>query len=232
MFDVLPASDAHLDVRRRWVTTSLAAHALAVAAAVVLTRDALQPTKRPVQEQAMQLYVAPPAPAPPSAPETDLFGRPSPEGFQTIPPLSEIPPAIPTVDFSQRPFDPRDYTGIGAENGGADVASTGADRGVYQSNTALEGFDPAVLLSQPTPRYPAALQSAGVAGSVVLEFVIDTSGKVERGSVRVVESSHPALENAARAAVLGARFRPAQLAGRPVRQITRQRVRFIASDSK
>ena len=99
MFDVLPASDTHLDVYRRWVATSLAAHALAVAAAVVLTHDALQPTKTPTLEQAMQLYVPPPAPAPPAAPESELFAPPSPEGFQTIPPLSEVPPAIPAVDF-------------------------------------------------------------------------------------------------------------------------------------
>lgn len=180
----------------------------------------------------MQFYVPPPA-APPATPETELFAPPPTEGFQTIPPLSEIPSALPPVDFSRRPFDPRDYTGIGAENGIAGgVASTGADSGIYQANTAVAGFDPAELLSQPTPRYPAALQSAGVAGSVVLEFVIESSGRVERGSVRVVESSHPAFENAARVAVLGARFRPAHLVGRPVRQITQQRVRFIASDSK
>jgi periplasmic protein TonB len=230
MFDVLPASDAHLRIRRRWITTSLGAHAFVILAAVVLTRGALEAARSPEPEQAMQLYVPPPAPAPPPAPEPDVFAEPPLEGFQTVPPVSEIPPAIPPIDLSRRPFDPREYTGLRAENGVADpVRSTGSDSGVYQANTVLEGFDPAEILSQPTPRYPVALQSAGVAGSVLVEFVIDTLGRVEPASVRMVESSHPAFEGAARAAVLGARFRPAQLAGRLVRQITQQRVRFVAT---
>jgi TonB family protein len=62
----------------------------------------------------------------------------------------------------------------------------------------------------------------------MLEFVVGTAGKVEPASVRVVESSHPAFESAAREAVIGARFQPARLRSLPVRQITRQRVRFVA----
>jgi TonB family protein len=228
MFDILPASNARLRVHSRWVSTSVAIHA--VAAAVLLTRSALQATRTPVPEEAMQLYLPPPVPALP-APEAEPFAEPPLEGFPTIPPVRDIPPDIPPVDFSRRPFDPRDFTGIGKENGLADAAgSPGVNRGLYKVNSALEEFDPAVLLSQFTPRYPAVLQSAGVAGSVVVEFVIDTTGRVERASVRIIESSHPAFADAARAAVLGARFRPAHLAGSSVRQITRQAVRFVAVD--
>ena len=233
MFDILPASDAHPLVRGRWLTTSLLSHALVIAIAVMVTRQALQAARAPVPEQVTPLYFPPPTPTPPAAPETRSL-----EGIRpllpprVIPPLGELPPAIPPVDLSRRPFDPRDFTGNGRENGVTDaVPSTGIDRGVYQANSALEGFHPAVLLSQPTPRYPAALQAAGVAGSIVVEFVIDTAGRVERGSVRIVESSQREFEDAARGAVLGARFRPAHLAGRPVRQITRQRVRFVSSAS-
>jgi TonB family protein len=144
--------------------------------------------------------------------------------------LIEIPSTIPPIDLGERRFDPRDFTGIGHENNVADPSGSTPAGGIYDANAVLDGFDPAVLLAQPMPRYPAALQSAGVAGSVVVEFVIDTTGRVERPSVRMVESSHPAFEDAAQAAVLGARFRPARLNGRPVRQITQQRVRFVAID--
>ncbi len=231
MFDILPSSDAGLDVRRRWLTTSLAVHALVVAAAVMLTRGGLEPARRPAAEDPIHLFLPePPAPEKVAAPP-DLVAEPPADGFRTIPPLSEIPPAIPPIDLSQRPFDPRDFTDIGRENGTADrVGRTEMDGGIYQANTVLEGFDPAVLLSQPAPEYPAVLQSAGVAGSAVLEFVIDITGRVDRASVRAVESSHPAFEHAAQAAVLGAWFRPARLNGRPVRQITQQRVRFVAID--
>src|SRR5919112_79688 len=178
MFEVLPASDAHLQVRRRWWTMSLAGHAFVVAAAVMLTRGALETTRGSTQVEAMQLYLPPPPPARPPAPEPEPFAEPAPRGFQTLP-LIEIPSVIPPVDLGRRPFDPRDYTGIGAENGVADgVRSSGTDSEIYQANTAFEGFDPAQLLSQPAPRYPVALQSAGVAGSVLVEFVIDTTGIV------------------------------------------------------
>jgi hypothetical protein len=63
---------------------------------------------------------------------------------------------------------------------------------------------------------------------VLVEFVIDTTGRVEAGSIRTIESSHLLFEEAARSAALGARLRAARLSGRPVRQITRQRIRFVA----
>ena len=231
MFDILPASDAHLEVRRSWVTTSLVAHALVIAAAVVLTRGALEAARKAAPEEAMQLYVAPPAPAPPTVAEPEVLGAPRPDGFRTIPPLSEVPPAIPPVDFNRRPFDPRDFMRIGSNHGTAKASGrTETGMGLYDAGAQLEGFDPAVLLSQPTPEYPAALQAAGVAGTVMVEFVIDTTGRAEPTSVQMVGSSHPAFEDAARAAVLGARFRPARLSGHPVRQITRQRIRFVAAE--
>ena len=71
--------------------------------------------------------------------------------------------------------------------------------------------------------------SVGLAGRVALEFVIDTSGKVESGSVKVLESSHPAFKSAAVAATAGFRFRPARVNRLPVRQLTRQSVRFVAT---
>jgi TonB family protein len=232
MFDILPASDAHLHVRRRWLSTSLAVHALVVAIAVMFTRGALQATRGPTAKDPIHLFLPRPLePAYQPARPSDVVAEPPADEFRTIPPLSDIVPAIPPIDLNQRPFDPRDFTGIGRESGeGNGVGSTEMVAGTFQANTVLEGFDPAVLLSQPTPRYPATLQSAGVAGSVMMEFVIDTTGKVERAALRVIESSHPAFEDAARGAVLGARFRPAYLNGRPVRQITRQRVRFVAND--
>jgi outer membrane biosynthesis protein TonB len=68
-----------------------------------------------------------------------------------------------------------------------------------------------------------------VEGRVKVVPVVDTTGKVEAGSVRILESSHQAFEDAARGTVLGAAFRPARLNSRPVRQLTRQAIRFVAT---
>jgi TonB family protein len=231
MFHVLPASRSHSDFRRRWLISSIIAHALVLGIAVSASQSALEARKATPREEPMLLFV-PRSPEPEhQAPLPDALLEPSPKAFPSIPVPSEVPLSIPPIDLRQRPLDPSDFVSIGRENGFADGSSTEVAAnpdGIYDASSTLEGFEPAVLLSQPRPRYPATLQSAGVAGTVLVEFVIDTIGRVEAGSVRIIESSHPGFEDAARAAVLGARFQPARHGRQPVRQITRQRVRFVA----
>jgi hypothetical protein len=47
--------------------------------------------------------------------------------------------------------------------------------------------------------------------------------------MKVVESTYPAFEVEARRVLAGSIFRPAQLSGVPVRQLTRQAIRFVAA---
>jgi protein TonB len=74
-----------------------------------------------------------------------------------------------------------------------------------------------VLLSHPTPRYPDILRQAGIEGRVLVEAVIDTTGRAERGGLRIMSSSHALFVPEASALVLGSRYRPARFGGRPVR---------------
>jgi protein TonB len=74
----------------------------------------------------------------------------------------------------------------------------------------------------PTPRYPEALREAGIEGEVTLEFVVDTTGRVERGSVRVLSSAADAFVVSVRDALAGTRYHPALVGGRRVRQLVRQ----------
>jgi protein TonB len=76
------------------------------------------------------------------------------------------------------------------------------------------------------PRYPEMLRTAGVEGTIVAEFVVDTAGRVEPSGVRIVESAHPLFEAAVRQALRGMRFRPAEAGGRKVRQLVRQPFTF------
>ena len=240
MFDVLPASGAHLGVRPASVTTSIISHALVVLLAVLATQGALDTPRMALPPEAMLLYVPKPEPPPPPvAPKPEpapklVIAQPPPKGFQTVAAPSEIPTVIPPVDLKQRPFDPRDFSGIGVEGGVADgvVGGTGVvtrPDAIYEATTLLDGFAPAVVLAQPAPKYPPVLHSAGLSGSVMVEFVVDTIGQVEQVSIRVVETTHRGFDAAARAAVLGARFQPARLGPYHVRQLTRQRVRFVAT---
>lgn len=62
--------------------------------------------------------------------------------------------------------------------------------------------------------YPAEARRLGVQGKVVLEVVVDESGRVARA--RVLRSLHPLLDEAAVRAAKGLRFRPGRVDGRPV----------------
>ena len=85
---------------------------------------------------------------------------------------------------------------------------------------------PPQLLSLPPLRYPEMLKQAGFEGDVMLDFVIDTTGHVEPRSIRVVSSPHPLFEAAARDAILGSVYRPAQVSGGLVRARVQQALSF------
>jgi TonB family protein len=84
-----------------------------------------------------------------------------------------------------------------------------------------------VLISQPEPKYPLVLREVGVSGRVRLRFVVDTTGRVELASIRVIESTHEDFEAPARESVAGAAFHPARMGAHAVRQLAEQPIRFI-----
>ena len=73
------------------------------------------------------------------------------------------------------------------------------------------------LTSGPVLRYPAALLLSRVSGRVVVEAVIDSTGRAQDGTLRVVESSDARFNQAAKDYVQAARFTPGRIAGRAVR---------------
>ena len=75
-------------------------------------------------------------------------------------------------------------------------------------------------------RYPAELQERGTEGRLVVQFVVDATGRAEGGTFKVLESSDPGFAQAAFTAVLGARFAPAEVNGRPVRQLVQLPLNF------
>ena len=116
--------------------------------------------------------------------------------------------------------------GTGKADGWTGVPASDA---IYEATTNDERFVPALVVSQPAPRYPRHLEAAGLHGRVLVEFVIDTAGHVEPGSVRSLQTSHPAFEESAKESMLGSLFKPARMSGHPVRQLTRQSVRFVSA---
>jgi len=79
----------------------------------------------------------------------------------------------------------------------------------------------AEVLTAPLPLYPDLLRQAGVQGRVVLEAVVDTTGRVLAQSISVVSATSPGFVAPARQALLATLFRPAMSGGKPVRMLVR-----------
>jgi protein TonB len=76
------------------------------------------------------------------------------------------------------------------------------------------------------PAYPDSLRQEGTEGYVEAEFVVDTTGRVDLETVRILTSTHWEFANSVRDALPGMLFRPAWRGIRKVRQLVGQRFAF------
>jgi hypothetical protein len=91
---------------------------------------------------------------------------------------------------------------------------------------AFETQQPVRQKGRVIPKFPESLRATYTEGSVKAQWVVDTTGKAEHGSFRILRSRHPDFAEAVREAVLRMRFEPARLGGRPVRQLVEQEFNF------
>src|SRR5207247_603368 len=95
-------------------------------------------------------------------------------------------------------------------------AAGGAARPDAPATEAVVEEKPA-LLSGPPQLYPDLLRQAAIQGRVVLRAIIDTTGRVEPTSLKIVQSPSPGFDEPTKQWALKALFRPARLHGRAVR---------------
>ncbi|MEO7371329.1 MAG: TonB family protein, partial [Ilumatobacteraceae bacterium] len=81
------------------------------------------------------------------------------------------------------------------------------------------------------PRYPDSLYKAGTPGRVVVEFVVDTAGRVEPNTIEVLMSSHALFAASVREALLAAHFQAAWAKGRRVRQFVQLPFSFMLDEA-
>ena len=74
--------------------------------------------------------------------------------------------------------------------------------------------------------FPPPLYAEGMRGLVIAEFVVDTTGHVENGTVGIVSSTAPLFTDAVRVALESAAYIPAQKNGHLVRQLVQQPFEF------
>lgn len=82
-----------------------------------------------------------------------------------------------------------------------------------------------------TPRYPAIMKQAGVGGEVYVSFVVDTTGRPDMSSLKVIKSSHQLFLNAVIAALPDARFVAAEVGGKKVKQLVQTPYVFQMPDT-
>ncbi len=209
---------------------SVVVHVGAIAALVIATANASVPT---VDEQRVeQLHFTkpaptPPVPVPPSAKQV-YTAAPQARGFSTVIAPIDIPSVLPNIDLSVTPTDQTRFSARGVQGGSPDGIEGGTivapANGVY---SALQVEKAVVPLPGATgPAYPEMLRSAGVEGSVLATFVVDTSGRADLVSFTVQHSDHALFASAVRTALARMRFLPAEAGGRKVPQLVQQTFQF------
>jgi TonB family protein len=82
------------------------------------------------------------------------------------------------------------------------------------------------LPGNPAPRYPDMLRSANVEGEVLAQFVVDTTGRVDMNSFKVLKTTHDLFSNSVQASLPNMTFSPAQVGGRKVKQLVQMTFPF------
>jgi protein TonB len=163
---------------------------------------------------------------PPPPPDVPTFTR-APIAFNTLAIPTNIPTFIPPP--SQAPFDASRFSGFGAE-----VASPWGRETAARPAVSTDAVYAAEALEErperiggPAPQYPDLLRNAGIGGHVRVEFIIDTLGRVEPGSVQILESTHELFSQAVRGVVPLWLFRPGRMGGQAVKARARMPVEFV-----
>ena len=99
-----------------------------------------------------------------------------------------------------------------------------ADAAKAQDAYTLIDVDTAVARDPDSaaPAYPALLQAQGIEGEAIVRFVVDTTGRADPESFRVMETNHRLFASAVRDALPGMKFLPARIGALKVRQLVEQ----------
>jgi protein TonB len=213
---------------------SVIAHAILITGAVYGTLQAKEKLEKPKQEKVefvdMKKKDEPPPPKeePKPMPKDVVAAPPPPKGFQVLTAPIKVPDVLPDIDLNKHVTDEADFTGKGVAGG----TSKGVVGGTAPVNTDQPYFEFQVekqvstAPGSPQPRYPDMLKSANVEGEVLAQFVVDTTGRAEMSTFKVLKSSHELFTQSVRNVLGNMRFYPAEIGGRKVKQMVQQPFTF------
>jgi len=232
MFNNLLESKAKKQKRLGGSVTSIVLHAAVVAALVVVTKNAGIVEEKTKDEKLDFVEVKdepkPPEPEKPPPPPDVVAAPPPPKGFQVLSAPIEIPNIIPEIDLSKKVTDEADFSGKGVAGG----TSKGVEGGKAVVQTDQPYFDFQVekpVVPAPGtagPNYPDMLRSAGIEGTVLAQFVVDTTGRADMSTYKVLKSDNDLFSTSVKNYLGRARFLPAEVGGRKVKQLVQQPFQF------
>lgn len=234
MFNNLIESKAKRQKRFGGSLASIIVHAGLVVGLVVVTANAGIQNEKTKEEKIDFVEVKkdepkPPEPEKPPPPPDVVVQQPPPKGFQVLTAPIEIPDVIPDIDLSKKATDEADFSGKGVA-GGVAKGIEGGKGPVPQGDQPYFDFqvEKPVAMAPGTagPTYPDMLRSAGIEGSVLAQFVVDTTGRAEMSTFKALKSDNALFETAVKNALQRMRFLPAEVGGRKVKQLVQQPFQF------
>lgn len=82
------------------------------------------------------------------------------------------------------------------------------------------------------PMYPDALFEAQVSGTVMVEFIVTSTGEVDSDRISVVYATHPGFIESVRQALVDAVYVPAVRGGYPVHQVVQHEFQFVPESGR
>ena len=234
MFNNLIESKAQKQKRAGGMLFSAVLHAVLISGAVYGTLQAKDVLEKPKAEKVefveMKKKDEPPPPKEQPPPPPDVVVKaPPPKGFQVLTAPIKIPDVLPEIDLNKKVTNEDDFSGKGVAGGIAKGVVGGTPQPINNDQTFFEfqvEKQVAPLPNNPGPRYPDMLRSANVEGEVLAQFVVDTTGRADMGSFKVLKSSHDLFTNAVKSALSNMRFYPAEVGGRKVKQLVQMPFQF------
>ncbi|MBA2685418.1 MAG: energy transducer TonB [Gemmatimonadaceae bacterium] len=217
----------------RGTLVSVAIHAAIITLAVIATASAGEVHRAP-PEKLIKLY--PPTPSRPEVPHTNPpASRPAhprapalPREPKFVPPIV-IPTTLPPIDpsASTTPAESLFTSRTGGDGRNVSTPGTGVDVGQPYDESQVE--KPALARGgNPSPRYPSVLESSRVEGTVLAQFVVDTLGRAEMSTFKILDSSNDLFSASLERALSTWRFYPAEAGGHRVKQIVQLPLKFVA----
>ncbi len=244
--------DTQVSTRKPWaVAVSFFGQCLFVAAAIVLPMMLTDTLPRAIASVVIPIPLPPPPPAPKAAKQvTRVVEATVKKHVRVFTAPTVIPKHVNTTIEEALPEAPKPENGVpGGVPGGRDGGVIGGDLDQVVKNLAPPAKAPVVerkpepevvkrvsvssgviaakIVSQPRPAYPAMARTVRVQGTVLLNAVIGTDGRILNLNVA---SGPPLLVEAALNAVKQWRYEPTLLNGRPVEVQTTISVNFTLSN--